>query len=127
MESEAAEKLKEPEENVQPGAATIDVPIGASISIEISDSNKLLLEAYRKLTSVRNNADEKDLEGELTDRNSNPPGEFETLSNIALEKFKTRKLRMSVTLTQYKNVRIGRIDAPETIQMSMGNIYKRTE
>ena len=73
MVSEAVEKYKEPEENVEPVAVSIDLPIEASIPIEYIDSDKLRLEAYRKLASVRNEADLKDLEEELTDRYGKPP------------------------------------------------------
>ena len=45
------EKYKEPEENVEPVAVSIDLPIEASIPIEYIDSDKLRLEAYRKLAS----------------------------------------------------------------------------
>ena len=127
MVSEAVEKYKEPEENVEPVAVSIDLPIEASIPIEYIDSDKLRLEAYRKLASVRNEADLKDLEEELTDRYGKPPVEFETLFDVARLKFKARKLGISEILAQSNRVRIGRIDPPESIQMRMGRIYKGTQ
>ncbi len=95
MVSEAVEKYKEPEENVEPVAVSIDLPIEASIPIEYIDSDKLRLEAYRKLASARNEADLKDLEEETTDRYGKPPVEFETLFDVARLKFKARKLGIS--------------------------------
>ena len=127
MVSEAVEKYKEPEENVEPVAVSIDLPIEASIPIEYIDSDKLRLEAYRKLASARNEADLKDLEEELTDRYGKSPVEFETLFDVARLKFKARKLGISEILAQYNRVRIGRIDPPESIQMRMGRIYKGTQ
>lgn len=127
MVSEAVEKYKEPEENVEPVAVSIGLPIEASIPIEYIDSDKLRLEAYRKLASVRNEADLKDLEEELTDRYGKPPVEFETLFDVARLKFKARKLGISEILAQSNRVRIGRIDPPESIQMRMGRIYKGTQ
>ena len=127
MVSEAVEKYKEPEENVEPVAVSIDLPIEASIPIEYIDSDKLRLEAYRKLASARNEADLKDLEEELTDRYGKPPVEFETLFDVARLKFKARKLGISEILAQSNRVRIGRIDPPESIQMRMGRIYKGTQ
>ena len=126
MVSEAVEKYKEPEENVEPVAVSIDLPIEASIPIEYIDSDKLRLEAYRKLASVRNEADLKDLEEELTDRYGKPPVEFETLFDVARLKFKARKLGISEILAQSNRVRIGRIDR-RSIQMRMGRIYKGTQ
>ena len=127
MVSEAVEKYKEPEENVEPVAVSIDLPIEASIPIEYIDSDKLRLEAYRKLASARNEADLKDLEEELTDRYGKSPVEFETLFDVARLKFKARKLGISEILAQSNRVRIGRIDPPESIQMRMGRIYKGTQ
>ena len=128
MVSEAVEKYKEPEENVEPVAVSIDLPIEASIPIEYIDSDKLRLEAYRKLASARNEADLKDLEEELTDRYGKPPVEFETLFDVARLKFKARKLGISEILAQSNRVRVGRgVDPPESIQMRMGRTYKGTQ
>lgn len=86
-------------------AVSIDLPIEASIPIEYIDSDKLRLEAYRKLASARNEADLKDLEEELTDRYGKPPVEFETLFDVARLKFKARKLGISEILAQSNRVR----------------------
>ena len=127
MVSEAVEKYKEPDEDVEPVSVSIDLPIEASIPIDYIDSDKLRLEAYRKLASARNEADLKDLKEELTDRYGKPPVEFETLFDVARLKFKARKLGVSEILAQSNRVRIGRIDPPESIQMRMTRIYKGTQ
>ena len=127
MVSEAVEKYKEPDEDVEPVSVSIDLPIEASIPIDYIDSDKLRLEAYRKLASARNEADLKDLKEELTDRYGKPPVEFETLFDVSRLKFKARKLGVSEILAQSNRVRIGRIDPPESIQMRMTRIYKGTQ
>ena len=127
MVSEAVEKYKEPDEDVEPVSVSIDLPIEASIPIDYIDSDKLRLEAYRKLASARNEADLKDLKEELTDRYGKPPVEFETLFDVARLKFKARELGVSEILAQSNRVRIGRIDPPESIQMRMTRIYKGTQ
>ena len=121
MVAEAVEKYKEPEENGEPVAVSIDLPIEASIPIEYIDSDKLRLEAYRKLASARNEADLKDLEEEHTDPYVKPPVEIENLNNVDRQNF------ISEILAQSNRVRIGRIDPPESIQMRMGRIYKGTQ
>ena len=127
MVSEAVEKYKEPEENVEPVAVSIDLPIEASIPVDYIDSDKLRLEAYRKLASARNEADLKDLAEELADRYGKLPEEFETLFDVARLKFKARKLGVSEILAQSNRVRVGRIDPPESVQMRMARIYKGTQ
>ena len=124
MVSEAVEAYKEPEQSVEPVAVSIDLPIEASIPVDYIDSDKLRLEAYRKLAAARNEQDLKDLQEELTDRYGKPPVEFETLFNVARIKFKARKLGISEILAQSNRVRVGRIDPPESVQMRMARIYK---
>ena len=121
-------KYKEPEENVEPVAVSIDLPIEASIPIEYIDSDKLRLEAYRKLASARNEVDLKDLEEELTDRYGKPPVEFETLFDVARLKFKARKLpafrRFSRNPTACASVASTR---PNPSRCVWARIYKGTQ
>ena len=56
MVSEAVEQYKEPE-RTESVAVTIDLPIEASIPVSYIDSDKLRLEAYRKLAGARTEAD----------------------------------------------------------------------
>ena len=124
MVSEAVEAYKEPEQAVEPVAVSIDLPIEASIPVDYIDSDKLRLEAYRKLAAARDEQDLQDLREELTDRYGKPPVEFETLFDVARLKFKARKLGISEILAQSNRVRVGRIDPPESVQMRMSRIYK---
>lgn len=71
MVSEAVEQYKEPE-RTESVAVTIDLPIEASIPVSYIDSDKLRLEAYRKLAGARTEADLDELRDELTDRYGKP-------------------------------------------------------
>ena len=91
MVSEAVEQYKEPE-RTESVAVTIDLPIEASIPVSYIDSDKLRLEAYRKLAGARTEADLDELRDELTDRYGKPPVDFEALFDVARLRFKARKL-----------------------------------
>ncbi|MEJ1594629.1 TRCF domain-containing protein, partial [Escherichia coli] len=82
MVSEAVEQYKEPE-RTESVAVTIDLPIEASIPVSYIDSDKLRLEAYRKLAGARTEADLDELRDELTDRYGKPPVDFEALFDVA--------------------------------------------
>ena len=127
MVSEAVEAYKEPDQAVEPVTVSIDLPIEASIPVDYIDSDKLRLEAYRKLAAARDEKDLKELNEELTDRYGKPPVEFETLFDVARLKFKARKLGISEILAQSNRVRVGRIDPPESVQMRMARIYKGSQ
>lgn len=126
MVSEAVERIKEPE-RVEPVAVTIDLPIEASIPVDYIDSDKLRLEVYRKLAAARTEEDLADLKEELTDRYGRPPAEFDALFDVARLREKARTLGLSEIVAQGKNVRVGRIDPPESLQMRIGRIYKGSQ
>ena len=88
------------------------------------DSDKLRLEAYRKLAASRTDEDLKELADELTDRYGKLPEEFETLFGVARLRMKARELGISEIVAQGKNVRVGKIDPPESMQMRINRIYR---
>lgn len=123
MVSEAVEEFKQPERN-EPITVSIDLPIEASIPVEYIDSDKLRLEVYRKLAGARSETDLVDLREELTDRYGKPPQEFEILFAVARLRERARALGLSEITTQGRNVRVSKIDPPESLQLRMSRIYK---
>ena len=124
MVSEAVEKYKEPDKTVEPVAVSIDLPVEASIPVSYIDSDKLRLEAYRKLAAARDEKDLKELSEELVDRYGPLPEEFEMLFGVARLKFRARALGISEILAQSNRLRVGRVDPPESMLMRMSRIYK---
>lgn len=126
MVSEAVEKYKEPERN-EPVAVTIDLPIEASIPVKYIDSDRLRLEAYRKLSQARNEHDLTELREELVDRYGEPPQDLEMLFEVARLRNRASAIGISEIIAQGRNVRIGRIDPPESLQMRLSRIYRGTQ
>ena len=124
MVSEAVEAAKEPDKAAEPVAVSVDLPIEASIPVDYIDSDKLRLEAYRKLASARTDDDLAELRDELADRYGEPPERLQALFDVARLKFKARALGISEILYQSNRIRVGRIDPPESVQMRMARIYK---
>ncbi|MGO4923025.1 transcription-repair coupling factor [Bifidobacterium choerinum] len=123
MVSEAIEDYKEPD-RVEPPVVTIDLPIEASIPVDYIDSDKLRLEAYRKLAEARNDDDREELREELTDRYGEPPQVFTSLFGIARLRERARDLRVTEIVGQGGKLRVGGIDPPESVRMRIERIYK---
>ncbi|MDK6295215.1 transcription-repair coupling factor [Gardnerella swidsinskii] len=123
MVSEAVEKYKEPE-RVEPVCVTIDLPVEASLPVDYIASDKLRLEAYRKLAAAKDNSDLQELHDELLDRFGNPPEEFESLCDVARLRFKAREIGITQISSQGKSVRVVGIDPKESVMMRLKRIYK---
>lgn len=126
MVTEAIEDYKEPERK-EPVAVSIDLPIEASIPVEYIDSDKLRLEAYRKLAQAKNEDDIKELHDELKDRYGEPPKVFDTLFDIARLRAKARDMGISDIIAQSRNIRVSPIEPPDSVQTRMSRIYKGSQ
>lgn len=123
MVSQAVEEYKEPQTQ-ESANVSIDLPIEASIPVDYIDSDKLRLEAYRKLASARNDQDLQDLQEELADRYGQPPAEFNTLFAVARLRSKARALGITEIICQGNRIRLRPLDMPESLQARIGRIYK---
>lgn len=126
MVSQAVEEYKEPERK-ESVAVSIDLPIEASIPVDYIDSDKLRLEAYRKLASARSEQDLDDVRDELTDRYGEPPAELDSLFAIARLRNKARDLGITEIIAQGRNVRIRGIEPAESLMMRLQRIYRGSQ
>ncbi|RFD80049.1 transcription-repair coupling factor [Gardnerella vaginalis] len=123
MVSEAVEKYKEPE-RVEAVAVTIDLPVEASLPVDYIASDKLRLEAYRKIASANNVDDLQELREELLDRFGQPPAAFDALCDVAKIRFDARKLGITQISSQGKSVRVIGFDPRESSLMRLQRIYR---
>ena len=123
MVCEAVEKYKEPEHK-ETISTSIDLPVEASIPVDYIASDKLRLEAYRKLASANNNKDLQELRDELLDRFGEPPEAFSILCDVARLRFKARELGITQISSQGKSVRVIGLDPKESLWMRLQRIYR---
>lgn len=123
MVSEAIEEVKDPQAQEEV-SVTIDLPIEASIPSEYISSDKLRLEAYRKLAEAKNEQDLTELREELTDRYGQPPAVLDTLFDITRLRRQAQTLGITEIIGQSNKLRIGGIEPKESIQMRINRIYK---
>jgi transcription-repair coupling factor (superfamily II helicase) len=123
MVSEAVEEYKQPERH-EAISVTIDLPVEASIPTDYIDSDKLRLEAYRKIAQARNDDDFEEIRDELADRYGQPPAQLATLFDVARLRNKAREIGVSEIVTQGNKVRFAKLELPESLQMRMMRLYK---
>ncbi|WAC54595.1 transcription-repair coupling factor [Gordonia sp. SL306] len=75
----------------EPAEVRIDLPVDAHIPVEYVDSDRLRLEAYRKLASATDDAAVDSVLAELADRYGEPPEETGRLAAIARLRLRCRE------------------------------------
>ncbi len=126
MVSQAVDEYKNPGK-AEPVSVSVDLPVEASIPVEYIDSDKLRLEAYRKLASARTGEDLTDLREELTDRYGASPQELDDLFAIARIRARARDLGVEEIASQGAKVRVRPIDVPDSVMMRLERIYRGTQ
>lgn len=125
MVAQAVEEYKEPERKA-PISVTVDLPVEASIPVDYIDSDKLRLEAYRKIAAATSEKDFTDIKEELVDRYGPLPQDLSTLFDVARLRNKARSLGISEVVAQGSRVRLAKVDPPESLQMRLSRIYRGT-
>lgn len=126
MVSEAVMEYKEPERK-ESVAVSIDLPVEASIPQSYIDSDKLRLEAYRKIAAARTEEEFADIRSELADRYGNLPHELGTLFDVAWLRSRARDMGITDLIAQGKNIRIVGIDPQDSVMLRLKRIYKTVQ
>ncbi len=122
MVSQAVEDYKNPDKKEEE-PVSIDLPIQASIPVEYISSDKLRLEAYRKISAAANKDERQEVCEELEDRYGKLPREVENLFLLARLREHARKAGISEISALGSRLRFARIDPPESVRMRMSRIY----
>lgn len=123
MVSDAIEDYKEPDRQETP-TVSIDLPVEASIPVDYISSDKLRLEAYRKLAQAKDEDDLRELREELADRYGTPPEVLDSLFDIARLRRMAQSLGITEIIGQAGKLRISGYEPPESVQMRISRIYK---
>ena len=87
------------------------------------ESERLRLEMYKRLASVRSPADLDAVREELTDRYGAPPPEVIALIEVARFRLLCRDVGLTEVITAGTNVRFSPVDLPESRVMRMNRLY----
>ena len=122
MVSQAVENYKNPDKKEEE-PVSIDLPIQASIPVDYISSDKLRLEAYRKISAASNKEERDDVRAELHNRFGSLPREVENLFSLARLREHARQAGISEISALGTRLRFARVDPPESVRMRMSRIY----
>ncbi|OTA29722.1 transcription-repair coupling factor [Alloscardovia macacae] len=129
MVSEAVQEYKDTggSQSQQSVTVSIDLPVEASIPSSYIDSDKLRLEAYRKIAAARTEEEFDEIRSELTDRYGQPPHELGVLFDVARLRTRARALGITDLIAQGKNIRVVGLDPQDSVMMRLKRIYKTVQ
>lgn len=126
MVSDAVQDYKEPE-RTEAVSTSIDLPVEASIPEDYIGSDKLRLEAYRKIASAHSQDDFADIRDELTDRYGAPPQSLDLLFDVARLRMRARAMGITDIIAQGKNIRVVGYDPKDSVLLRLKRIYKTVQ
>ncbi|MBS4103132.1 transcription-repair coupling factor [Tsukamurella paurometabola] len=101
----------------------IDLPVDAHIPPDYVTSDRLRLEAYRKLAAAHDDAAVAEVLTELTDRYGPPPVEVERLAAIARLRSLARNAGVTEITVTGTNLRIAPMELLDSQQMRLKRLY----
>ncbi|GAB05329.1 transcription-repair coupling factor [Gordonia amarae NBRC 15530] len=101
----------------------IDLPVDAHIPVEYVDSDRLRLEAYRKLAAATDDDVVAGILAELTDRYGEPPAETKRLALIARLRLRCRERGVTELGVVGTSVKIAPLNLLDSEQVRLKRIY----
>ena len=101
----------------------IDLPVDAHIPVEYVDSDRLRLEAYRKLAAATDDDAVTGILAELTDRYGEPPEETQRLAAIARLRLRCRERGVAELGVVGTSVKISPLTLLDSEQVRLKRIY----
>ncbi|WP_432537695.1 transcription-repair coupling factor [Kineococcus arenarius] len=110
----------------EPTEVKIELPIDAHLPHDYVPSERLRLEAYRRLAAADSEQDLVELHAELTDRYGTPPQPVLNLLEVAKFRIAARRVGLREVSLQGKQVRFAPIDLPESRELRLKRLYPGT-
>lgn len=102
---------------------TIDLPIDAHIPTEYIDTERLRLEAYRKIADAESAEALAALRDELDDRYGALPEPVENLFQVAQLRLEVRAVGIEDVVAQGKHVRFAPVELPDSVALRISRLY----
>ncbi len=127
MVSEAVRGFKEGAQAEEDDSEVrIELPIDAHIPPEYMDSERLRLEMYQKLSSVREEAQLEAVREEMTDRYGVPPANVQLLFTVAKLRMAARALGIKEIVAQGRFVRFAPISLADSQMLRIKRLHPGT-
>ncbi|WP_405141815.1 transcription-repair coupling factor [Sphaerisporangium sp. NBC_01403] len=103
----------------------VELPVNAHIPHDYVTSERLRLEAYKRLAAVGSGADIVAVREELVDRYGRPPQEVDNLLEVARFRVHARKAGLSDVAFQGQHIRFARVSLRESQQVRLDRLYPK--
>ncbi|WP_432524187.1 transcription-repair coupling factor [Kineococcus sp. SYSU DK006] len=110
----------------EPTEVKIELPVDAHLPHDYVPSERLRLEAYRRLAAADAETDLAELHAELVDRYGTPPQPVLNLLEVAKFRIAARRGGLREVSLQGKQVRFAPIDLPESKELRLKRLYPGT-
>lgn len=110
-------------EEAEPAEVRIELPVDASIPHDYVPTERLRLDAYRKIAQAVGEADLQAIGAELTDRYGPLRPEVENLFAVARFREQARSVGVAEVVLGPQGLRFGGVDLPESGQLRMARLY----
>jgi len=101
----------------------IELPIEARLPNDYVESERLRLEMYKRLASVRQASDLDAVREELTDRYGTPPPPVEALIDVARFRLRCREVGLTEVLSAGAFIRFAPADLPDSRVLRLNRLY----
>ncbi|MFI6500436.1 transcription-repair coupling factor [Nonomuraea typhae] len=102
----------------------VELPINAHIPHDYVTSERLRLEAYKRIAAIAADVTIDEVRDELTDRYGKPPMEVENLLEVARFRLRARQAGLTDVTLQGQNIKFGPVVLKESQQVRLDRLYK---
>ncbi|MCA2225767.1 transcription-repair coupling factor [Nonomuraea aurantiaca] len=103
----------------------VELPINAHIPHDYVTSERLRLEAYKRIATISAEIHIDEVRAELTDRYGKPPVEVENLLAVARFRISARQAGLTDVTLQGQNIKFGPVRLRESQQVRLDRLYKK--
>ncbi|WP_091098078.1 transcription-repair coupling factor [Nonomuraea pusilla] len=103
----------------------VELPVNAHIPHDYVTSERLRLEAYKRIAAIAQESDIDEVRAELTDRYGKPPVEVENLLEVARFRIKARRAGLTDVTLQGQNIKFGPARLRESQQVRLDRLYRK--
>ncbi len=103
----------------------VELPINAHIPHDYVTSERLRLEAYKRIAAISAEIHIAEVRDELTDRYGRPPVEVDNLLEVARFRVKARQAGLTDVTLQGQNIKFGPVRLKESQQVRLDRLYKK--
>ncbi|MFB9894940.1 transcription-repair coupling factor [Planobispora takensis] len=103
----------------------VELPINAHIPHDYVTSERLRLEAYKRIAAICTDDDIAAVREELTDRYGRPPQEVENLLAVARFRIRARKAGLTDVTLQGQNIRFAPVSLRDSQQVRLQRLYPK--